>query len=78
MLVLHVSVTVLDAGVGAAQATGVCVVGLGVLLVRGVGRGGGARHRRGLRAAVGVHAAYTLVDKDGIEHADPIVYLEPR
>jgi drug/metabolite transporter (DMT)-like permease len=77
VLVLVVSVTVLDAAVGAAQAVGVCLVGLGVLFVRGFGRGGG----RGTGAAFGFAvasciAAYTLVDKDGIEHADPIVYLE--
>ena len=77
VLVLVVSVTVLGAGVGAAQAIGVCLVGLGVLLVRGLGRGDG----RGSGAAFGLAvasciAAYTLVDKDGVEYADPIVYLE--
>ena len=61
----------------AAQAVGVCLVGLGVLLVRGLGHGDG----RGTGAAFGLAvasciAAYTLVDKHGVEHADPIVYLE--
>jgi drug/metabolite transporter (DMT)-like permease len=77
VLVLVVSVTVLGAGVGAAQAFGVCLVGLGVLFVRGLAHGDG----RGTGAAFGLSvasciAAYTLVDKDGVEHADPIVYLE--
>ena len=77
VLVLVVSVTVLGAGVGAVQAIGVCLVGLGVLLVRGFARGEG----RGTGAAFGLAvasciAAYTLVDKEGVEHADPIVYLE--
>jgi drug/metabolite transporter (DMT)-like permease len=77
VLVLVVSVIVLGAGVGAAQAIGVCLVGFGVLLVRGLGRGDG----RGSGAAFGLAvasciAAYTLVDKEGVEYADPIVYLE--
>ena len=78
VLVLVVGVTALGAGVDAAEAVGVCLVGLGVLLVRGVGlRGGG--HTRGAAYGVAVAsciAAYTLVDKHGIEHADPITYLE--
>jgi drug/metabolite transporter (DMT)-like permease len=79
VLVLLVGVTVLGAGVGVVQAVGVCLVGLGVLLVRGLGASGD--DARGLGAAWGVAvasciAAYTLVDKHGIEHASPIVYLE--
>jgi drug/metabolite transporter (DMT)-like permease len=79
VLVLLVGVTVLGAGVSAAQAVGVCLVGLGVVLVRGLGRAEG--DGRGAGAAWGVAvasciAAYTLVDKHGIEHASPIVYLE--
>ena len=77
VLVLVVGVTVLGTGVGAAQAVGVCLVGLGVLLVRGLGgsasRGTGAAYGLAVAACI---AAYTLVDKDGIEYADPIVYLE--
>lgn len=78
VLVLLVGVTVLGAGASAAQALGVCLVGLGVVLVRGVG---GGDDGRGAGAAFGVAvasciAAYTLVDKHGIEHASPVVYLE--
>ena len=79
VLVLLVGVTVLGVGASAGQALGVSLVGLGVLLVRGVGNGGA--DGRGAGAAYGVAiasciAAYTLVDKHGIEHASPIVYLE--
>ena len=79
VLVLLVGVTVLGVGASAGQALGVCLVGVGVLLVRGVGSG--SAEGRGAGAAYGVAiasciAAYTLVDKHGIEHASPIVYLE--
>ena len=77
VLILVVGVTLLGTGVGAAQTVGVCLVGLGILLVRGLGSGAS----RATGAAYGVAvaaciAAYTLVDKEGIEYADPIVYLE--
>ena len=77
VLILVVGATLLGTGVGAAQTVGVCLVGLGILLVRGLGSGAS----RATGAAYGVAvaaciAAYTLVDKDGIEYADPVVYLE--
>jgi drug/metabolite transporter (DMT)-like permease len=54
------------------QAVGVVLVAVGVLLVRG--RGGG--HAL-LALAVGACiAGYTLVDKEGLKHADPLTYLE--
>jgi drug/metabolite transporter (DMT)-like permease len=79
VLVLLVGVTMLGTGASAGQAAGVCLVGLGVMLVRGIGSG--HADARGVGAAFGVAvasciAAYTLVDKHGIEHASPIVYLE--
>jgi drug/metabolite transporter (DMT)-like permease len=79
VLVLLVGVTMLGAGASAGQAAGVCLVGLGVMLVRGIG--GDHADGRGVGAAFGVAvasciAAYTLVDKHGIEHASPVVYLE--
>jgi drug/metabolite transporter (DMT)-like permease len=79
VLVLVVGVTVLGTGAGAAQAVGVCLVGLGVLLVRGGSLVSGDGRRAGAAFGVAVAsciAAYTLVDKYGIEHADPVVYLE--
>ena len=55
---------------------GVVLVGLGVLLVRGLGRhaeAGGIAFGLSIAATI---ASYTLVDKHGITHAAPITYLE--
>lgn len=76
VLVLVAAVAVLGTGATAAQAAGVCLVGIGILLVRGLGR---ERDLAGGALAVAIAssiAAYTLVDKSGIRYADPIVYLE--
>ncbi len=61
---------------GAWQALGVVFVGVGVLLVRGLR---GPVDARGVVLALAIAttiAGYTLVDKQGIEHASPIAYLE--
>ena len=76
VLVLVVGVVALGTGASAAQAAGVVLVGLGILLVRGIGR---ERDAAGAVLAVAIAstiAGYTLVDKSGIRYADPIVYLE--
>jgi drug/metabolite transporter (DMT)-like permease len=76
VLVLLAAVAVLGASASAAEVAGVLLVALGVLLVRGFGGHGSARDL-GLALAVAASiAAYTLVDKHGVEHASPIVYLE--
>ena len=75
VLVLLVGVVALGVGASAAQAAGVVLVGVGVLLVRGLGHSEPAGLAFGL-AIASVIAAYTLVDKDGIAYASPIVYLE--
>jgi drug/metabolite transporter (DMT)-like permease len=55
----------------ALQAVGVVFVAIGVVLVRGGGRGSL------LALAVGACiAGYTLVDKEGLKHADALTYLE--
>ena len=62
--------------IGVLQASGVVLVGLGVMLVRGLR---GPVDRRGvlLSLAIGATiAGYTLVDKEGIEHAATLPYLE--
>lgn len=56
----------------APQAAGVLLVAAGVLLVRGARAEPGAA--AGLAVATAI-AAYTLVDAEGIEHADPVAYL---
>ena len=78
VVVLLVGATLLGIAASFEQVVGVCLVGTGVLLVRGLGwaasgRGSGAAY--GVAVAICI-AAYTLVDSRGVEHADPIVYLE--
>jgi drug/metabolite transporter (DMT)-like permease len=71
-----VSVIALGVTVSAGAVLGVLLVAVGIVLVRGLRASG---HRRDLALALGVGAciaSYTLVDKHGITHADPISYLE--
>jgi len=75
VLVLVAGVVAVGASTSWAQAAGVALVAGGVLLIRGL------RHPDRVGIAFGVAiacviAAYTLVDKHGIVHATPIVYLE--
>jgi drug/metabolite transporter (DMT)-like permease len=76
VLVLVFGIAALDATSSAAQAAGVCLVGLGVLLVRGLGRQPDPRGVFFGVAIAGCIAAYTLIDNGGIELAGPITYLE--
>jgi drug/metabolite transporter (DMT)-like permease len=76
VLVLAVGVLVLGVESSAREAAGVCLVGAGVLLVRGLRR---SVDRAGVAFGLviaGVIAGYTLVDDRGVEHAAPFVYLE--
>jgi drug/metabolite transporter (DMT)-like permease len=76
VLVLVIGVAALGKGSSWGQAGGVCLVGAGVLLVRGRGRVADARSLGfGLAIACCI-AAYTLIDKHGVRHAGPIPYLE--
>ncbi len=76
VLVLVVGALALGAETNAAQALGVCLVGLGVLLVRGLRRPAGAAGVLfGLAIACSI-AAYTLVDDEGIRFANAVTYLE--
>lgn len=56
------------------EALGVLAVAAGIVLVRGVGRGDAAGVAFGLVIAAQI-AAYTLVDAEGIQHANPVPYL---
>ena len=74
VLVLLGTAAVLGRQVSAGAALGVCLVAVGVVLVRGVRRGA-----EGIPIALAVGcaiASYTLVDKDGIRHAAALPYLE--
>ena len=76
VLVLVFGVAALGAASSAAQAAGVCLVGAGVVLVRGFRR---RADPRGLVFGVSIAcciAVYTLIDNAGIELAEPITYLE--
>jgi drug/metabolite transporter (DMT)-like permease len=76
VLVLVVGVLALGTATSAGQALGVCLVGLGVLLVRGLRRpAGSAGLLFGLAIACSI-AAYTLVDDEGIRYANALTYLE--
>jgi drug/metabolite transporter (DMT)-like permease len=76
VLVLVAGVLALGADTTAAQALGVCLVGLGVILVRGLRRPAGAAGVLfGLAIACSI-AAYTLVDDEGIRFANAVTYLE--
>jgi drug/metabolite transporter (DMT)-like permease len=71
-----VGATAAGAALGILQAVGVLLVGTGVLLVRGMR---GKADTRGVLLALTIAATiagYTLVDKQGIEHASAIAYLE--
>jgi len=76
VLVLVVAVTALSEEPSGSQAAGVAAVALGVVLVRGLrrpGRGSGTVFALAVAACI---AGYTLVDKEGLEHAAPLPYLE--
>jgi drug/metabolite transporter (DMT)-like permease len=76
VLVLVIGVVALGTTVAVGAALGVIVVAVGIVLVRGV-RGAGRPRDLALALSVGVCiAGYTLVDKRGITHGNPISYLE--
>lgn len=67
---------VTGATIGWAQAVGVLLVGGGILLVRGPA---GETDAAGLLLALAIGVAiagYTLVDKEGVQHASVIAYFE--
>jgi drug/metabolite transporter (DMT)-like permease len=74
VLVLIGAVLLLGESPSALQAGGVIAVALGVLLVRGLGRAAGPGELLGLAVGATI-AAYTVVDKQGVAHADPLAYL---
>ena len=74
VLVLGIG-AVVGVAVGLWQAVGVVLIGIGVLLVRGL-RGPTDGRGVALALAIGVTiAGYTLVDKEGVEHAAAVPYL---
>lgn len=75
VLVLLVASAALGAMTSVGQVGGVVLVAVGIVFVRGVS---GRADRIGVLLALAVAACiagYTLVDKEGIRHADPVSYL---
>jgi drug/metabolite transporter (DMT)-like permease len=75
VLVLVIGIVVLGNGTSVGQVLGVCLVGAGVLLVRGLRPSVGRGVAYGLGIAC-VIATYTLVDKRGVARAGALPYLE--
>jgi uncharacterized membrane protein len=76
VVVLIVSAVALGAGVSVLAALGVLVVGSGIVLVRESRMAVSARNIV-LALSVGASiAGYTLIDKHGITHGNPISYFE--
>jgi uncharacterized membrane protein len=76
VLVLAVSAIALGAGVSVLAAVGVVVVGGGIVLVRESRMAASPRNLTLALAVGGCIAGYTLIDKHGIRHGNPIAYLE--
>jgi drug/metabolite transporter (DMT)-like permease len=76
VLVLAVSAIALGVRVSLPAAIGVVVVGAGILLVRESRIAVRPRSLALALAVGGCIAGYTLIDKHGILHANPISYLE--
>lgn len=75
VLVLIFGVVALGRGTSVGQVLGVCLVGGGILLVRGLRPTVGRGVALGLVIACTI-AVYTLVDKQGVTHAGALPYLE--
>ena len=77
VLVLAASVAFLGTGASAGEVVGVVLVACGIVLVRGFR--GGLRNpvELGLTVAIACCiAGYTLVDRYGVKHANPLAYVE--
>jgi drug/metabolite transporter (DMT)-like permease len=76
VLVLLASALALDEPVSLLQVTGIALVAMGIVLVRGI-TVSGRLHDVALALAVGgCIAGYTLVDAVGVRHAAPGAYIE--
>ena len=75
VLTLGVAVAFLGHAVSATEGAGVLVVAVGVVLVGGPGGHGGARALLAVATIATTIAAYTLVDRAGIQHAGALTYF---
>ena len=79
VLALLGTVVIMGRSTSVGQIVGVVAVTIGILLVCGVGIADASSDRRGVLLALATAvfiAGYTLVDKEGLEHAGPIPYIE--
>ena len=79
VLVLVVGVSFLGVGASTGEAAGVVLVACGIVLVRGLRslRAGRDPIELGLTLAIACCiAGYTLLDRYGVRHANPLAYLE--
>jgi drug/metabolite transporter (DMT)-like permease len=76
VIVAAVSALALGVSLSAPQLLGVLVVAGGIVLVRGFDRKTRPSDLALALATACAIAAYTLVDKEALEHADPLAYLE--
>jgi drug/metabolite transporter (DMT)-like permease len=75
VIVLVVTALVLAVRPTALESLGVIAVGVGVVLVRGIRRGDSRGVLLGCAIAACI-AGYTIIDKEGIQYADPVSYFE--
>jgi drug/metabolite transporter (DMT)-like permease len=75
VIVLAVTALALAVRPTALESVGVVTVGIGVVLVRGLRHGDARGVLLGCAIAACI-AGYTIVDKEGIQHADPLSYFE--
>jgi len=79
VLALLGAVVILGNSTSTGQILGVAAVTIGILLVCGVGVADATSDRRGVALALATAvfiAGYTLVDKEGLQHAAAIPYIE--
>ena len=75
VIVLLVAVLFLSVPTSIVQASGIGLVAVGVVLVRGL-RGGAKWSDVALALVIGsIIAGYSLVDNQGVRYADPIAYI---
>ena len=75
VLTLIASVALLGHGIGVTETAGVLVVAAGVLLVSGRSGHGDGRALLAVTTIAASIAAYTLVDRAGIQHAGALTYF---
>jgi uncharacterized membrane protein len=75
LLVAVVAAAGIGGAFGALQAVGIVAIGLGVVAVRGVRGPWRGRDTLLALATAGTIAGYTVLDRYGIRHADPLTYV---